>query len=93
MSIAAQTRELLLAFAKSITDADSHHGLMKRDNLRALHSSLGNVARSLLAAQNELTLINMFPPEILITISQFVVQPRTRNSMFELVKMTHICQY
>ena len=29
----------------------------------------------------------------MITISEFVVEPRSRGSILELVKMTHICQY
>jgi len=29
----------------------------------------------------------------MVNISEFVVEPRTRESMFEIVKMTHVCQY
>jgi len=32
-------------------------------------------------------------PEILAGISEFVAKPRSRQSMFEIVKMTHVCQY
>ena len=59
----------------------------------ALHSSLENTAGSVTVALNELTLASKLPPETLAAISEFVAEPRTRESMFEIVKMTHICQY
>ena len=49
--------------------------------------------RSVAIAQNELSLISKLPPETLVNISEFVVEPRTRESMSEIVKMTHVCQY
>ena len=47
----------------------------------------------MLVAQNELSLITKLPPETVIAISEFVAEPRTRKSTFEVVKMTQICQY
>jgi hypothetical protein len=64
-----------------------------RQQLQALHSALEKAVRSVVVAQNELSLINKLPPETIITVSEFVAEPRTRESMFEIVKMTHICQY
>ena len=61
--------------------------------LRVLCHSLENAVRSVLAAQNELSLISKLPPETLVAVSEFVADPRTRESMFEIVKLTHICQY
>jgi hypothetical protein len=61
--------------------------------LRTLRSSLENAVRSVIVAQNEFSLMNKIPPETLITISEFVAGPRTRKSMLDIVKMTHICQY
>ena len=47
----------------------------------------------MVVAHNELGLMSKLPPETLIAISEFVANPRSRESMFEIVKMTHICQY
>lgn len=44
-------------------------------------------------AQNEFSPINKLPPEIMADISEFVAEPKTRESMFEVVKMTHVCRY
>ena len=67
--------------------------LLKPEQLRMLHSSIGNAVRSVVVAQNESSLISKLPPETLANISEFVARPRTRESMFEIVKMTHVCQY
>jgi len=61
--------------------------------LRMLHSSIGDAVRSIVVAENEFSLISKLPPETLANISEFVAEPRTRESMFEIVKMTHVCQY
>ena len=61
--------------------------------LRVLCHSLENAVRSVLVAQNELGLISKLPPETLVAISEFVAEPRTRESLFEIVKLTHVCQY
>ena len=37
--------------------------------------------------------MHKLPPEIVITISEFVAEPWTWESVLELVKMTHICRY
>jgi hypothetical protein len=58
-----------------------------------LQSSLENAVRSVVVAQNELSPISKLPPETLITISEFIAEPGTRLSMFEIVKLTHTCQY
>lgn len=93
MSNATRTRELLLTLAQSIVDADSRDDLTKCDNLQILHSSLEDAIKSVVVAQNELSLINKLPPETIIIISEFIIEPGSRKSIFELVKMTHICQY
>ena len=61
--------------------------------LRELRSSLENATRSVIVTHNELILVNKLPPEILIIISEFVAEPRSRESMFEIVKLTHVCEY
>ncbi|KAF9781575.1 hypothetical protein BJ322DRAFT_1077010 [Thelephora terrestris] len=66
---------------------------MKYDDLRTLLPFLKNATRSVVVAQNESSPISKLPPRIIITISELVAEPRTRESMFELVKMTHVCQY
>ena len=70
---------------------------MERNNvgqqLQALHSSLEDAVRSVVVARNELNLITKLPPETLTNISEFVAEPRTRESVFEIVKMTHVCRY
>jgi len=63
------------------------------EQLLMLHSSIGNAVRSIVVAQNEFSPIIKLPPETLVNISEFVAEPRTRESMFEIVKMTHICHY
>ena len=70
-----------------VTDADVLQQLLE------LRSSFENATRSVTAAHNELSPINKLPPETLATISEFVAEPRTRESMFEIVKLTHVCQY
>ena len=37
--------------------------------------------------------MNKLSPGTLVKVSEFVADPRTRESVFEIVKMTHICQY
>ena len=61
--------------------------------MQKLHSSLENVVRSVVIVRNELNLATNLPPETLINIFELVAEPRTRESMFEIVKMTHVCQY
>ena len=56
-------------------------------------SSLKDPVRADFPADREFSLVNKLPPEIIIAISEFVVEPRTRGSMFKLVKMTHVCRY
>ena len=63
------------------------------EQLQILHSSLENAIRSVVVAQNELSLVNKLPPETIIIISEFIAESRSRKSIFDLVKMTHICQY
>ena len=70
-----------------VTDGDNSH------QLRTLLSSLKNAARAVkavIAAQNAFSLLHKLPPEIIITISKFIMEPRSRGSMLKLVKMTHI---
>ena len=59
--------------------------------LGVLCHSLENAVRSALVAQNELSLISKLPPETLVAISEFVAEPMTRETIFEIVKLTHIC--
>ena len=61
--------------------------------LQVLHSSLENAIGRVIAAQNGLSVIGELPPETVVTIVEFVMGQRTRESMFELVKMTHVCQH
>jgi len=63
------------------------------EQLQKLRSSLESAARSVVVTHNEFSLISKLPPETLLKISEFIVNPRTRESVFEIVKMTHICQY
>lgn len=65
---------------------------MRREDLRALLTSLENAARRVIAARNEFSLVGKLPSKTLITIFEFVAEPRTRESTFKLVKMTHVCQ-
>jgi len=67
--------------------------LLTPEQLRKLHTSIKNAVRSVVVAQSESSLIGRLPPETLVDISEFVAEPRTRESMFEIVKMTHICRY
>lgn len=57
-----------------------------------LQSSLEDAIRGVPVTQNELSLMSKPPPETIIIIPQFVADPRTRESMFEIVKTTHICR-
>ena len=70
-----------------VTDGDNPH------QLQTLLSSLKNAVRAVTAAQNAFSLLHNLPPETIITISEFITEPQSRESMLELVKMTHICQY
>ena len=67
--------------------------LLTPKQLRKLHTSIKNAVRSVSATQNEFSPIGRLPPETLVNISEFVTAPRTRESVFEIVKMSHICQY
>ena len=78
---------------KQVCPGSQHPGLLTPEQLRMLYSSIGNAIRSVVVAQNEFTLIRKLPPETLVDITGFVLEPRTRESMFEIVKMTHICKY
>ena len=69
-----------------VTDGDNPH------QLRTLLFSLENAVRAVSAAQNAFSPINKLPPEIIVSISEFVVESRTWKSMFDLVKMTHVCR-
>ena len=69
-----------------VTDRDNPH------QLRTLLSSLKNAVRAVSAAQNAFSPINKLPPEIIVSISEFVVESRSWKSMFDLVKMTHVCR-
>jgi len=61
--------------------------------MQTLQSSLENAIKSINVAWNELSPTSKLPPETLATISKFIVEPRTLESMFEIMKMTHVCQY
>ena len=63
------------------------------EQLQKLGSSLESAARSVVVTHNEFSLITKLSPGTLVKISEFVADPRTRESAFEIVKMTHICQY
>ena len=67
--------------------------LLTPEQLQKLRSSLESVARSVVVTRNEFSLMCKLPPGTLVTISEFVAEPRTRESVFEIVKMTHIWQY
>jgi len=67
--------------------------LLTPEQLQKLRTSLENAVRSVVVSQNEFSLISKLPPETLANISEFIAEPRTRESMFEIVKMTHVCQY
>ena len=78
---------------KQVYSGSQRPRLLTPEQLRMLHSSIGNAIRSVVVAQNEFSPISKLPPETLVYITGFVLEPRTRESMFEIVKMTHICQY
>ena len=59
--------------------------LRPREQLQKLYSSL-----SVAAARNEFSPTGKLPPETLTNISEFIAEPRTRESMFGIVEMTHV---
>ena len=75
------------SYTTCVTDVDIPQ------QLRELRSSLESAIRSVIVAQNELSLISKLPPETLTTISEFVAEPRSQKSTLEIVKLTHVCRY